>query len=234
MRVSAIIVAGGKGLRMKETTRKQYLLLGDRPILTHTLAVFDTCDAVNEIFLVIPEPDFDFCRGHILSFFKKEIRLVPGGKERQDSVYNGLSALDSDTDIVLIHDGVRPFVQQEQIRACIRCAELSGACILGIPAFDTLKQIADSGHIESTLSRDKIWLAQTPQAFRYDLILAAHESARAAGYAGTDEASLLERMGKKVKIISGSRYNIKITAPEDLKLAEAIISFLPRDPNPAR
>ena len=237
IRVSAIIVAGGKGLRMNEATRKQYLMLAGIPILSHTIAVFDACDSVGEIFLVIPEQDFDFCRRHILSLLsiRKNIRLVPGGDERQDSVYNGLIALDPKTEIALIHDGVRPFVRHEQIVACIRGAELSGACILGIPAFDTLKQVDNAGDIQNTIARDTVWLAQTPQTFRYDLILAAHESARIAGYSGTDDASLLERLGKKVKIIMGSRYNIKITTPEDLRLADAIISFLPSEQskNPA-
>ncbi len=227
--VSAVIVAGGKGIRMSGATRKQYLLLAGRPILSHTLAVFDTCDAVSEIVLVIPEPDFDFCRRHILSSLRKKIHIVPGGAERQDSVYNGLAALDSETDIVLIHDGVRPFVRHEHILACIREAEISGACILGIPAFDTLKQISDAGNIETTLARDKIWLAQTPQCFRYDLILAAHKSARRAGYVGTDDASLLERLGTTVKIIMGSRFNIKITTREDLVFADAIFSFTRAD-----
>ncbi|QTA85074.1 2-C-methyl-D-erythritol 4-phosphate cytidylyltransferase [Desulfonema magnum] len=222
---SAIIVAGGKGLRMKEMVRKQYLLLAGRPILSHTLAVFDQCDAIDKIFLVAPAEDFDFCRKNLLgSFhFEKKITLVPGGAERQYSVYNGLMAVSDKKSIVVIHDGVRPFVRHDQITACIESAKEHGACILGMPAFDTLKQVNSSGEIEKTLEREVIWLAQTPQAFQYDIIVSAHEAAAREGYIGTDDASLAERMGQKVKIITGSRNNIKITTQEDLRLAGIIM-----------
>jgi len=222
--ISAIIVAGGKGIRMNNRTRKQYMLLGGRPILAHTLMVFDTSNEIDTVYLVLPKEDIELCRENFLSSLNlhKKIQLVAGGSERQESVYNGLTAIEDKCGIVLIHDGVRPFISHEQISACISGAKECGACILGIPASDTLKSVNSSGYIDKTLKRDTIWLAQTPQAFQYDLILNVHEKARKNNYIGTDDASLAERMGKKVKIITGSRFNIKITTPDDLLLAEAI------------
>ena len=226
--VSAIIVAAGKGVRMKDTVRKQYLLLSGRPVLGHTLLAFDACNLIDNIFLVVPEEDLDYCSNDILSFLnlQKKVVLVSGGVERQNSVYNGLMAIDNTDCTVVIHDGVRPFVFSEQLAACVIEAKESGACILGIPACDTLKQVDDSGGIDKTIERNDIWLAQTPQAFQYAVIKEAHEDARKEGYTGTDDALLVERLGKKVKIIRGSRFNIKITTREDLQLARSLTSNL--------
>ncbi len=223
--VSAIIVAAGKGVRMNDTVRKQYLDLAGRPILAYSLMAFDACDKIESIFLVIPEEDLDYCQKNILSLIKlqKKVNLVPGGTHRQDSVYKGLQALDDKTDTVVIHDGVRPFIRSEQLTACIIGAKETGACILGVPAGDTLKRVGKSGIIEKTLVRDAIWLAQTPQAFQYHLIIKAHEKARQYGYSGTDDALLVERLGVSVKMINGSKSNIKITSREDLKLARAML-----------
>ncbi|MBN1930646.1 MAG: 2-C-methyl-D-erythritol 4-phosphate cytidylyltransferase [Desulfobacterales bacterium] len=225
--VSAIIVAAGKGIRMNTRLRKQYLAVAGRPILMHTLCVFDDCKLINRIVLVIPEDDFDFCHKNILSSLKlqHEIKLVHGGQQRQDSVYNGISALEhrEKTDhIVVIHDGVRPFVHPERLKACIMGARDFGACILGIPVWDTLKSVTGAGYIHTTFERDSVWLAQTPQAFQYDLIKAAHENAKQEGFKGTDDASLVERLGEKVKMINGTRSNIKITTEEDLSFARVM------------
>lgn len=222
--VSAIIVAAGKGTRMNSRVRKQYLLLAGRPVLCHTLLVFDTCSLVDRIFLVIPEEDFEFCRKNILSSlnFQKEINLVPGGAKRQDSVYKGLLAIDNKDGIVVVHDGVRPFISSEQLVACIDGARGYGACILGIPAYDTLKSVNILGYINKTVEKDTVWLAQTPQAFQYDLLIKAHENAKQEGYTGTDDALLVERLKIDVKVITGSRYNIKITTDEDLELARTM------------
>jgi len=130
---------------------------------------------------------------------------------------------DNDDSVVVIHDGVRPFFYPEQVSKCISGAQEFGACIVGMPAYDTLKHVSHTGYIDKTIERDAIWLAQTPQAFQYSLIIKAHEIARQKGYTCTDDAQLMERMGKKVKIIRGSRNNIKITNREDLKLARAIL-----------
>jgi len=222
--VSAIIVAAGKGIRMKGTMRKQYLDLSGRPVLAHSIMTFDSCSLVDEIFLVIPREDVEYCQKKIISLLdlKNHINLVHGGDKRQDSVYNGLKAITKNTETVVIHDGVRPFIQPEDLKECILVSKKYGACILGTPASDTLKRVNKSDIIETTLSRENIWLAETPQAFKYDLILNAHETARRDGYVGTDDASLVERMGKDVKIINGGRFNIKITKKEDLVIAKAM------------
>jgi 2-C-methyl-D-erythritol 4-phosphate cytidylyltransferase len=223
--VVAIIVAAGQGLRMQNPLRKQYLRLAELPILAHTLTIIDDCDPVDYISLVIPPEDMDFCRNNILAPIKPThpVELIAGGTRRQDSVYKGLQQIAPDCDVVVIHDGVRPFVVPDQFTACINGARDHGACILGIPAYDTLKQVDKFENIVDTVARDAIWLAQTPQAFRYDLIKKAHEQARMDGYLGTDDASLVERLGEAVKILRGSRNNLKITTEEDLKIARALL-----------
>ena len=223
--VSAIIVAAGQGTRMQGEQRKQYLSLAGLPILTRTLAVFDKCDRIKQIILVIPRDDFNFCQKNILdpAGFSHKIIKAPGGERRQESVFNGLKEVDATCSIVVIHDGVRPFVQNEQLIECIDGARESGACIMGVPAYETLKQVDTSDHILRTLKRDDVWLAQTPQAFRHDLIRKAHDRARMEGYSATDDACLVERLGAPVKIITGSRNNIKITIKEDLEMAGWIL-----------
>jgi 2-C-methyl-D-erythritol 4-phosphate cytidylyltransferase len=219
--VSAIIVAAGQGTRMRGQRRKQYLSLGGIPILTRTLAVFDKCDRIQQIILVIPADDVDFCQENIVepAGLSRRLIMVPGGERRQESVFNGLKKVDPDCSIVVIHDGVRPFVQNEQLIECIAGAREAGACIMGVPAYETLKQVDASDHITRTLKRDDVWLAQTPQAFRHDLICKAHDRARMAGYSATDDAGLVERLGATVRILKGSRSNIKLTIQEDLEMA---------------
>ena len=227
--VSAIIVAAGKGVRMKGRMRKQYLDLSGRPVLVHSIMTFDACSLIEEIVIVVPEEEIDYCQNNIVSLLdlNTSATLISGGVQRQDSVYNGLQAIDKKTDTVVIHDGVRPFIHLEDLTACIIGARDFGACILGIPTSDTLKRVNKSGIIEDTLFRENIWLAQTPQAFRYDLIVKAHETARKDGYIVTDDASLVERLGKDVKIINGSKFNIKITTQEDLDVARAMFDIEP-------
>ena len=224
--VSAIIVAAGKGVRMNDTIRKQYLDLAGLPILAHSVMTFDSCDLIDHIFLAVPKEDIEYCLKNILASLelKNKIDLIPGGPRRQDSVYNGLQALKKETSIVVIHDGVRPFIQPGNLSSCILGAKDSGACIIGIAAGDTIKRVGKSGLIEKTLARDGIWLAQTPQAFQYELIIKAHEKARKDGYSGTDDALLVERLGINVRIISGSKSNIKITTQEDLAVAKAMLN----------
>ena len=223
--VSAIIVAAGKGIRMKGATRKQYLELAGQPILSYSLITFDACTLIGEIFLVVPKEDIDVCQNKIISVLnlKKKVHLVSGGVYRQDSVYNGLLSISNKTNTVVIHDGVRPFIRPEDLTSCIVCAKDVGACTLGTPVNDTLKRVDKSQIIEETMDRESVWLIQTPQAFQYDLILKAHETARRDGVVGTDDASLVERLGKGVKIIKGSKLNIKITVKEDLVVANALI-----------
>jgi 2-C-methyl-D-erythritol 4-phosphate cytidylyltransferase len=224
--VYAIIVAAGQGIRMSNTVRKQYIVLDGIPILSRTLGAFDRCDLIDRLIVAVPKDDIDYCRNEIIpaAAMKKELILVVGGERRQDSVYNGLKTIESEDDIVLIHDGVRPFVNPEHLVACIKGAQKHGACILGIPAFDTVKHVNEKNEIIETRKRDTLWLAQTPQAFQLELIKRAHEIAKQEGFTGTDDASLVERLGGIVKIIPGSRNNIKITNQEDLKLAQAILN----------
>jgi 2-C-methyl-D-erythritol 4-phosphate cytidylyltransferase len=210
---------------MRGSVRKQYIALDGIPILGRTLNIFDSCAKVKRIIVVVPDADLDFCRKEILAPAKlqKDINLIAGGSQRQDSVYNALKIIEPDEGIVIVHDGVRPFVRQEHLVACIKGAAKFGACILGIPAFDTVKKVNPKNEIIQTRQRDMLWLAQTPQVFEVNLIKKAHEKAKQEGFMGTDDASLVERLGALVKIIPGSRSNIKITNPEDLNLARAII-----------
>jgi 2-C-methyl-D-erythritol 4-phosphate cytidylyltransferase len=224
-KATAIIAAAGKGLRMGGETRKQYMSIAGVPVLARTLMVFNACSAIDRIIAVIPEEDVDFCRENVLPFLvpQKPIELISGGDERQASVYKGVCAVDGPESIIVIHDGVRPFVSEADIIECIRAAETFGAAIVGVPAQDTLKTIADDGCIDKTIERSRIWLAQTPQAFECRLLKTAHEAANREKFMGTDDAALVERLGKKVKIVRGQKFNIKITTPEDLLLAEALV-----------
>ena len=221
----ALIVAGGQGRRMGQTQPKQYLMLAGRPILAHTLLAMTACSLIEGMVLVLPPPDLSFCHRHIISPLDLHlpVRLVAGGSERQQSVYCGLQAIGHHAGIVVVHDGVRPLISPDLTAACIAGAQHDGACIAAIPATDTLKQVSPTGTITGTLPRAGIWLAQTPQAFRFDLLLQAHQHAAKHHLAATDDAMLLEMLGHPVKVTPGSRSNIKITTPEDLILAEALI-----------
>ena len=228
----AIVVAAGKGLRMGLKSKKQYLYLDKIPILTRTLMVFDRCEQVHEILLVIPEEDEKFCKTNIIDpyGFKKKIHLIEGGNQRQDSVLNALkymgnkSNLHKDT-IVMIHDGVRPFVNQNMIKDAIRTASECGACIPAVKITDTIKEVTGGAVIQKTIDRENLYKAQTPQTFKLDLILRAVEHAVKTSFKGTDDASLVENMGHKVNIIQGSELNIKLTVPEDLVLGKHLLTF---------
>jgi 2-C-methyl-D-erythritol 4-phosphate cytidylyltransferase len=223
--VIAIIVAAGRGLRMNDPVRKQYHTLAGQPIIVHTLRRFDTYKPIDQLIVVIPEDDVEFCRDKIInpSQLAKRIMLVAGGERRQDSVYNALKEMDQKGGIVVIHDGVRPFISHADIAGCIAGARKYGACILGVPADDTLKHAGTDKFVLNTLQREGVWLVQTPQAFQSELIKNAHEQARKDGFTGTDDASIVEWMNKEVKIIRGSRTNIKITYQDDLKLAVRLL-----------
>ncbi|NIP99345.1 MAG: 2-C-methyl-D-erythritol 4-phosphate cytidylyltransferase [Nitrospinaceae bacterium] len=226
MKVSAIIPAAGLGLRMGSDTPKQFLLLDDRPVLHHTLTVFDQCSQVDEIVLVVSEKEVDQTAEQYRKSFPKVVRVVAGGKERQDSVYNGFHTLGPDTDMVIVHDGVRPFVTGALLRDSIRAAGEFGGAIAAIPVSDTLKKVDAQGLVERTLDRNGLWRVQTPQTFRYALLKEAFAKVKADGYYGTDEGALIEHLGKAVKIIQGSELNIKITQAEDLILGEKIAALI--------
>ncbi|MFP4476503.1 MAG: 2-C-methyl-D-erythritol 4-phosphate cytidylyltransferase [Desulfatibacillaceae bacterium] len=221
--IAAVIVAGGSGLRMGGDTRKQYMELNGRPILSHTLAAFDRVVGVDRIVLVVPAEDMDYCENRIVpnSLFAVEARMVAGGAHRQESAYNGLLEAEG-AEIVAIHDGVRPFVTTDQIEKTIETARSRGAATLAVRAHDTIKRVDRAGKVLSTLDRNALWLAQTPQAFRYDIIRQAHEKARNDRWQGSDDAVLVERMGHPVHVVEGSRRNIKITTPEDLEMAAGV------------
>jgi len=226
MSVIVLIPAAGLGRRMQAAHNKQYLALDDRPILAHTLALFDDHPRVDHIYIISPDDEIPFCRREVVQRFgfAKVRDIVAGGTERQDSVRNGLRACRAgEDDIVLIHDGVRPFFPPRLIEAVIDTAARVGGCVVGVPVKDTIKEVAD-GWILSTPERGRLWQAQTPQGFRYPLVCDAHERAYAEGWRGTDDASLVERLGLPVAMLEGSYRNIKITTPEDLVLARALLA----------
>ncbi len=223
--IDALIVAAGKGRRMKIRKPKQFLELAGRPILTRTLKAFDRHPEIDRVIVVLPDSEIaDWSTSLIAhAVLNKEVTIVAGGNHRQASVMNGLRSIPDEDGIVLIHDGVRPMVPQSLIGACIEGARKWGACIPAIEAFDTLKKVRSDGSIERTVPRQRIVMAQTPQAFRLALIRQAHAAAIRYGWLATDDASLLEQMGAAVHVIEGSRYNLKVTRPEDLALAEACL-----------
>ncbi len=223
--IDALIVAAGKGRRMKTRHPKQFLELAGQPILTRTLKAFDRHAKIDRIFVVLPETDIAECRASLIAQagLEKEVSMVAGGSHRQASVANGLRSIPEEDGIVLIHDGVRPLVSQSLISDCIEGARKWGACIPAIEAYDTLKKVHSDGSIERTVPRQRIVMAQTPQAFRLALIRQAHETAVRLGWLTTDDASLVEQLGAAVHVVEGSRHNLKVTRPEDLALAEAFL-----------
>ena len=225
MKAIAIIVGAGKGIRMKSTVPKQYLLLKQMPILSYAVRAFNACQDIDQIVLVVPPKDIQYCRDEILASIDMHtpIDVVAGGEQRQDSVRNGLLAVEDKDSIVVVHDAVRPLVEERHISACIAGAAKTGACILAIPVSDTLKRADNNSHIEATVDRSRLWRAQTPQAFHYKLLMNAHETASREGILNTDDSALVERMGIKVLMVRGTRCNIKITDPDDLLLAEALL-----------
>lgn len=219
-----VIVAAGKGSRMKSAESKQYLPIGGKPILVHTLELFEQLPEAVSIVLVVQAGEEERCRHYLEAYsLRKVTAVIPGGDERQASVLCGLQALPADTRWVLVHDAVRPFAEPEHILACLRRAEETGAAVLAVPVKDTVKLVSASGIIESTPERSRLWAVQTPQAFAYGKLLAAHKRAEQEGFLGTDDAMLMERYGTQVRIEPGSYDNIKITTPEDLEWAEGCL-----------
>ena len=225
-RIFALIPAAGMGKRMGAGSNKQYLLLDGMPIVARTIQAFQQAPFIEAIYLVIPEAEIPFCRSEVVERygFTKVRAIVPGGAERQHSVLNGLQAMQGmePDDLVLIHDGVRPFVSETMLQDAAAAARKAGAAVVAVPVKDTVKVVRD-GYIIETPAREELWLAQTPQAFRYGAILDAHREAAAKGFLGTDDASLIERQGGQVRIVTGDYRNIKITTPEDMILAEAFL-----------
>ena len=228
MKVSVILPAAGLGTRMAKpspektgTSRKQFMLLDDSPILIHTVRKFVAAPSVTEIVIALRAEDVEWVREMLqVEHFDKPVRLVEGGGSRQESVENALASLAPDTDLVAVHDAVRPFIDQQRIEAVIRAGAETGAAIIGIVPVDTVKRV-HKDKVRATLPRENLILTQTPQVFRFGLLKEAFAKAREDGFIGTDESSLVERLEQvEVTVVQGSDRNIKITKPSDMQLAE--------------
>ena len=226
MNVCAIIPAGGQGTRMGGTVPKQFQALKGKPVLHYTLRTLQESDLIDSLVLVVPEKELVNARAEWLNRPPVVKQVVVGGEKRQDSVFNGYQVLPKNTDIVLVHDGVRPFLSKEMIQETLEVADKFGAAITAIPVNDTLKQVNNSGTVLRTVEREGLWRVQTPQAFRFDLLGEAFLKAQADSFYGTDEGSLIEYLGQEVRIVDGSEWNLKITRPEDLLLGESIAGKL--------
>lgn len=211
---------------MGSQTPKQYMTLGGLPLLVHSLKVLEASDCVGEVVLIAPDADRDFCLREIVARhgFRKVLRIVAGGEQRQDSVRNGLSTIGDEVELVLIHDAVRPFLTADMVAGVLELAGKHGAAVVAVPMRDTVKHAAADNFIEGTVERQGLWLAQTPQAFTRVLLQEAHRKAVVDGTHATDDAQLAERLGHRVAIVEGSTENIKITRPEDLAIGEAILA----------
>ncbi|MGG1678367.1 2-C-methyl-D-erythritol 4-phosphate cytidylyltransferase [Neobacillus sp. NRS-1170] len=222
MTYQVILPAAGQGKRMGAGKNKLLLTLNEIPVLIHTLRVFDEDEACDGIILAIhPQDEEEFKALLKKHKIKKVINLVPGGKERQHSIYNALKTVKS-AGIILVHDAARPFIQKEHIHRLTEKAVETGAAIIGVPAKDTMKKVQD-GIVAETVERSSLWAVQTPQAFRISLLKEAYDHAEKDQFLGTDDASLVERLNHSVAMVEGDYDNIKLTTPEDLFFAEAIL-----------
>ena len=224
MHVTAIVPAAGEGSRFGGAVRKQFIALNGLPILSHTLRALAASRALAAMIVVVPPGEESRGRDALsLARVDIETEVISGGQERQDSVYKGLQRAKPDTDMVLIHDGVRPFVSREVVLATIEGAEEWGAAVAAVPVTDTIKRVDAGGLVVDTPAREQLWAVQTPQVFRYALLMRAHQSVREHGIVVTDDAAMVERIGVKVKVVRGSYENIKITSEDDLPLADLIL-----------
>src|SRR5689334_5582431 len=232
MKIAVILPAAGLGTRMGKvpaektgTSRKQFMQLEGSPILIHTVRKFAASDRVSEILVAARPEDREWVSEMVREFGAK-VRVVEGGNSRQDSVENALASLAPDTDLVAVHDAVRPFIDLETIHKVFDEAAATGAAIVAVPAVDTVKQVTrgtEHVKVRSTIPREKLVMAQTPQVFRYELIMRAFASARADGFTGTDESSLVERLDVEVSVVPGTDRNLKITKPGDMELAHLFL-----------
>lgn len=225
-KTAAIVLAAGKGSRMQSKIEKQFMLLHNKPVLYYSLKEFELA-GIEEIILVTGAENIEYCQKHIIEQyqFKNVKRIVAGGKERYESVYNGLQAVEY-SEIVLIHDGARPFITQQMIKDSIKGVREQGACVVGVPVKDTIKVANTDGICIDTPNRSSLWQIQTPQSFWREEIENAYEIAiQKRDTAITDDAMVMERYGKRnIKIIQGDYKNLKITTPEDMIIAEALIN----------
>lgn len=221
---AAIIPAGGIGRRMGLSLPKQFCRLAGDPLLIHVIRAFLQVPAIQTLVLVVPAAYLQRAQEMLRDYtLEARVQLVPGGRLRQDSVRAGLESLAPEVEIAVVHDGARPLVSPALITACLEAAQNHGAALAAVPVKDTLKAVSAKQTVTATVNREGLWQAQTPQAARVSLLRRAFETAAADGFAGTDESSLLERINCPVIVVAGSERNIKITSPEDLNMAEAIL-----------
>ena len=220
-----IIVAAGSGSRMNMGINKQFIQIKGKEILAYTIDKFYNNKNIDKIVVVSKESELEFIEQSILNKYKfHNISVVSGGKERQDSVYNGLLELGGNYEIVLVHDGARPFITNSVIDKSIEEAIKNNAVVVGVPVKDTIKVVNNHQEVVQTPKRDLLWMVQTPQVFKYNILKNAYDKAYEEGFYGTDDAMLVERSGQVVKMINGSYDNIKITTVEDLDIGEQIIN----------
>jgi len=206
---------------MGTEVKKQYLLLDDKPLFIHTLEVMERQKKVTDVILVVPSVDHDFCSELIKKYsIKKVLCIVSGGDTRGASVYNGLQAVPEDSEFVVVHDGARPFLSQKLLEDVLEAAKIEGVAIAGVPVKDTIKQVKLDGLVQETLERNLLWIIQTPQVFRKEILLECYKKALEDDLQGTDDASIVEAYGYSVKVVMGDYHNIKITTKEDLEYAE--------------
>ena len=232
MSIKVIIAAAGSGRRMGRETPKPYLSLAGQPLILHTLMKFQNSEIVDDIVLVVRENELTRVKDEIITGYHltKVTQVIEGGQERQDSVACGLKQIwdvnvNNDHDIVMVHDGARPFVSEDMIRECVNGVQDCGACIMGLKITDTIKKVGDENIITDTIPKKELWIAQTPQCFRLSLLREAVLCAERDGFYGTDEAALVERLPHPVRVIPGSFWNIKITYPGDVRIAEKILKM---------
>lgn len=216
MKISCIIVAAGSGTRMGGQINKVFMPLGESTVIDHTINAFSQVEEISDIVLVTRECDIELCKRF------NNIKVIKGGKTRQESVYNGLMCVEN-SDIVLIHDGARALILPETIKAVIDDTKKYGAAAVGVSSKDTLKQVDDEGFIEKTLDREKIFFIQTPQVFKTKEIIKAHEKAVKDGFSATDDCALYEKYIGRLKVTEGRYDNIKLTTPDDMVTAENIL-----------
>ncbi|MGI6092612.1 MAG: 2-C-methyl-D-erythritol 4-phosphate cytidylyltransferase [Veillonellaceae bacterium] len=224
MKVTAIIAAAGRGKRMGRGINKVFIPLSHCPVLVHTVKKFSQCEEIDKLVIVTgPDEAAEVKELLANADIIKPWKVVAGGSERQYSIANALAVVDNDCEITLVHDGARPLIELETIRNVIAAAWQYRAAGVAVPVKDTIKTVDTEGFITATPPRHTLWAIQTPQAFATELLQQAYTNAARDGYLGTDDASLVERLGVKVKIVQGSYNNIKITTPEDLIIAEALL-----------
>lgn len=224
-KTTAIIVAGGKGSRMGGKIKKQYLKVNNKEIIAHTLAVFEKHPQISEMIVVTSEEDRDYVDERIQYYqYKKVSQVVAGGKERQDSVANGLEAVSEDSEYIMIHDGARPLITETIISKALEKTYEVDATVVAVPVKDTIKVVDTAGIVEATPARTSLWAIQTPQTFEATLIKEAYREAKDKGLIGTDDSTLVEALGKAVHIVEGSYSNIKVTTPEDLEIVKNLMA----------